>query len=423
MSIYLDFNATMPMLPEVKSGLISIMEKPLNSSSAHLFGRNARAMIENTRLKLKKALDIPDNYRIVFTSCGTEANNLAVNGMRHCVGTVITSTIEHASILQTIGQGIINVNKNAYFLEDSINHSILFHNTNLENINLQNGNLYNKNSDKDSVRANFISQKQQNLYSLILANNEVGTIQDIANISKSIHHNGDLIHTDASQAIGKIPLSIKNLGVDMLTISGHKFGAPLGSGALIYREELNLKPIIYGGGQEYRLRSGTVNAFAVYGMGIACDYIQNNCNIMQTNILHLRNFIEEGILSSSYHDKNHNNQFMYEEYKGNYIQNGFYKPIVFARFANRLPNTISIAMPNVPAEIQIAYFDNKGIAVSAGSACSSAKTASIPHVQMAMGYDHAIAKCAIRVSLGPNTTLEEAKTFVHVWQELYKSTI
>ena len=379
-------------------------------------------------------MDVPEDYRVIFTSTGTEANNLAINGMRHSVDKVFTSNIEHSSVLQTVGEGLISVDKDGRFLEQDLLEQI-FLGQNLEN-------RYNHDTRKGLGKKNLISNSQNHLFSLMLANNEVGTIQDIEKITNNIRANGHIIHTDATQAIGKIPVSVKKLGVDMLTISGHKFGGSLGAGALIYREILDLKPIIYGGGQEYRLRSGTTNVMSIHGMGIACEHIKRNCSIMREDILKLRHFIENEIGDdyNSRHDvrtgycDNMAFKTKQESYgsqaetiealgksksSGSKVQNG---AVIFAKYADRLPNTVSIAMPNVSADVQVAYFDSKGISVSAGSACSSAKTASIPYVQMAMGYDYDIAKCAIRVSLGVTTTQKDVELFVDAWHELNRST-
>ena len=198
------------------------------------------------------------------------------------------------------------------------------------------------------------------------------------------------------QAIGKIPFNWAEIAADAFTISGHKFGGPYGVGCLIYNPEIfKLKPMMLGGGQEYGIRPGTENVVAIHGMGVAVSAIEDRVMRMQRDIAPIRNYIEDQIST-----------FCNEV-------------IIFGKEATkRLPNTTSMTMPGVKSEVQVAFFDSHGIAVSAGSACSAGRV-EFPHVQMSMMSSYEEASCTLRVSLGINNTIDEAKFFVEKWKELY----
>jgi cysteine desulfurase len=356
--IYLDYNATTPMLPVAKEAVLQLMDKAYNPSSTHACGREAKAILEQARKSVRNAIGADDDrYQVVFTASGTESNNIALNSFPH----TIASCIEHPSILQIIGQGVLPVDNNGVvILEDA---------------------------EKIIAQA-----KSPFLVSVMAANNEVGTIQPIKELAALTHKYGGKFHTDASQAIGKIPFSADEVGADLITVTSHKLGGGAGAAALVFDKSIDIKPIMRGGGQEFRYRPGTQNVAAIAGFASACDNIHRY--FKADNIADMRNQLESKILH--------------------------YAPdaLVLAGAVKRLPNTSCIYMPGVASETQVMHFDLKGIALSAGSACSSGKI-SLPHVPMSMGLSEAMARQTIRVSLGFYTTQEDIAEFVKAWIELY----
>lgn len=360
-NIYFDHNATFPIYHEVKKDMMNLMSYPLNPSSIHNFGRCAKNILENSRNIIKNFLNAENNYNIIFTSSGTEANNLALKSFPNLFK--IASKIEHPSVLKITGTGIIPVNSNGIIVLSE-----------LENLLKKIG--------------------KKTLVSVIFANNETGVIQPISDIINIAHKYDSLVHTDAVQIVGKEDININKLNVDLMTISAHKFGGPNGAGCLIYKKNLELSPILLGGGQEFKIRSGTQNLPAIHGFAKAC----------QISASHMNKFNKVEILRD------------YIEHSLKLIDNNI---IIFGKNATRLSNTSSISMKKVSSEIQVIHFDINGVAVSAGSACSSGKVTS-PYVQLAMGYSQSIANTAIRISLGPSNTKEEADKFISLWKNLYK---
>ena len=364
-TIYFDHNATSPLLPEIKEQMDAIALLPLNTSSVHSYGKMAKKILETSRANLLRSLNAPDRYQAIFTSTGTEANNIALSGMvgYHSMATVI----EHPSVLNVAKDSVIPVD-----VEGVV--------------------------DLNKLEQLLSTHQHPVIVSVMMANNEVGVIQPMEEIIHICRRYKAIIHTDASQSFGRLPIDLEKLDVDLLTMSVHKCGGPLGSAALIFKKDLRLHSIIQGGGQEYGFRPGTVNVHAIYGLGILCSILQKTINSFQ-KLRGLRDHLE------------------YELKK---ISN---EVIIFAQNALRLPNTSSIAMPGVLNETQLIHFDLSGFAVSAGSACSSGKV-DAPYVQMAMGYTEADAKNSIRVSLGPKNTNEEVKNFIQAWKALFlKSSI
>ena len=364
--VYFDHNSTAPMLRDVELAVSEVMQMPLNASSLHTIGRRAKGLVEDARTKLRALLNLGREYRIVFTSSATEANSLAILGLRDI--SKITSVIEHDSVLHNVGVGSIPVNPDGVIDIASAERII-------EDVALKNSG------------ARF-------LVSVMTANNETGVVQPIAEIAELAHKYGGIFHTDATQAVGKIPLDFTCMDIDIATISGHKFGAPIGIGALIYREDIELMPNYFGGGQEYRIRPGTHNVPAIYGLGVACDLVKQRG--FDSRIEDLRNYLEDSILRIAP------------------------AAIVFGKNVKRLPNTSMISMPDVPAATQVIHFDTNGIMVSAGSACSSGKV-DLSNILLAMGYSESIANSAIRVSLGHRNNKAEIDKFVKIWADLYKS--
>jgi cysteine desulfurase len=235
------------------------------------------------------------------------------------------------------------------------------------------------------------------LVSLMLANNETGVVQPVSEAARLVHEAGGLLHVDAVQAPGRIPCNINALGADFLTISGHKFGAPKGVGALIKRTEaLPLDPLIKGGGQERGARAGTENVAAIAGMGAASAETTQECARETAQMATLRTRLETGLQAISP------------------------DVVIFGAGSPRLPNTTLFSVPGLKAETAVIAFDLEGIAVSSGAACSSGKVQP-SHVLAAMGVAPDLARGAVRVSLGPTTTESEINRFLEAWKKLSRA--
>ncbi len=362
--IYFDNNATTYLQPEVVVCMRGLMKEPLNPSSLHSFGRRARNIVEEVRKKILEKLNA-SNMRLVFTASGTESNNLALKGLSGYK--IITSNIEHPSILNNshIDMVHISVDKNGL--------------VNLEELDKVLHNEFNLGNEKLLV-------------SVMLANNETGVIEPLKEIVKIAKKYKALVHSDAVQALGKIQLDILDLGLDLITISAHKMGGPVGVAALIFNKNVKLESIIEGGAQEKNYRAGTENVLAIAGWGAAITNLKNEKNIFLEK---LRGELETAILQITS------------------------QTIICASQVLRLPNTSCILMPNVSGETQLIDFDLNNIAISTGSACSSGKITT-SHVLKSMGIEENLAKNAIRVSLGVNNTLDEVVRFIEVWGNLYK---
>lgn len=364
---YLDHNATSNLLTEVKNAMVSLLDAACNPSSVHSLGRGAKSVMEASRSSILAALHAPaDEYNLVFTSSGTEANNLVMHNFAN--SHLFVSSIEHDSIMQPALE-------NKQMIKIRVDSNGLLDLEHLEAALAQSG------SDNKII-------------SVMYANNETGVIQNIKAIAKIARHYNALLHSDAVQAFGKIDINLVDLGVDLITISSHKCGGPVGVAALLYRKSIMLHSQIMGGGQERGVRSGTENIAAIAGMGKIADLIPV-INNQYADIKKLRDLLEHKILSIAPEVK------------------------IFAKSVPRLPNTSCFTMPQVANDVQLIHFDLSGFAVSAGAACSSGKVKT-SSVLLAMGIDNNIANTAIRVSLGISSTLEEINEFIAAWQTIYK---
>lgn len=360
--IYLDYNSTSIMDKQVVNAMSSFLtlREPCNPSSIHMSGRKARSIMEQARQNIAKSLCInayKDDLQIIFTSSGTEANNLAIYNFQEIPA--FLGATEHVSILESRHENkiIIPVNKDGIIDEQKF------------------CNLLNSCSGKKLV-------------SIMLANNETGVIQDIKNLSNIAKNNGAIIHCDASQALCRIDVNFHDLGIDLMTISSHKCGGPSGAAALIAKKHLQIKPMINGGKQEQGIRAGTENLLAIYGFGVATEnYLEKIKQFSQ--IEQLRNKIEQSLTEAE----------------------------IIASNVARIPNTSSIRMPGIKSEEQLIKLDLAGICVSAGSACSSGRIAG-SHVLKAMGIDKNEANEIIRVSLGLDNTEDEINKFIKIWKEI-----
>ena len=366
-SIYLDHNATSPLRPEARRAMERALESPAgNPSSLHAPGRAARIALETAREQVARLLGAR-REEIVLTAGGTESNNLALYGAAALfpasAGKVVTSSIEHPSVLEPLrdlesrGIEVVRVPPTrAGLVESGSMLEAAGHGT--------------------------------GLVSLMLANNETGALQPVQLVGGGLRRRGVLFHCDAAQAAGKVPIDAPSLGVDLLSIAGHKFGGPQGTGALYVRRGVALGPHLRGGGQELNRRPGTENLAALAGLGAAAEAAAQALPAESLRMRELRDRLEREVQA---------------RVPGSRV-NGAESP--------RVPNTSSLAFEGLTGEVLVMALDLEGIAVSAGSACS-AGTVRTSHVLEAMGLREA-AGSSIRISLGPGTTAGEIDQVVRV---------
>jgi len=368
--IYLDWNATAPLGPEAREAMAAAWDLNGNPSSVHAEGRRARRLVEEARAAVARAVGaLPRN--VVFTSGGTEANALALApGLRRDsappVERLLVSAIEHASVLAggrfpTEAIGTIGVTSSGLL-------------------------------DLDRLRATLQGGPAA-LVSVMMANNETGAVQPVAEAAEIVHAAGGLLHVDAIQALGKIPFDIKGLNADLITVSGHKIGGPKGAGAVVLAEGVRgLEPLLRGGGQELGRRAGTENVAGIAGFGAAVRATMDSLENDAIRLEKLRNRLEKGLRQTP-------------------------GAIVFSGDVPRLPNTTLFTVPGMRAETAVIGFDLEGIAVSSGSACSSGKVQP-SHVLEAMGFGPKIAQGAVRLSLGWSTSPADIDRCLEAWRKL-----
>jgi len=369
--IYLDHSATTPVDPEVAELMHKYyVELYGNPSSVHAFGREVKKALEEARSQVA-ALIGAEAKEIIFTSGGTEADNIAIQGAakakagkgRH----LITSAIEHHAVLDTCKY----LAKNGYEL------TIL---------PVDSEGLVNPEDLLAAIRPDTI------LISIMHANNEVGSIQPIEAIGKIAREKGILFHVDAVQSLGKLPIDVVKMNIDLLTVSSHKIYGPKGVGALYVRKGVRILPLIFGGGQERKVRSGTENAPGIIGFGKACELAGLRMEEENARLIKLRDKLVEGLL------------------KIEDVQlNG-------PRGANRLPNNVNVSVRFIEGESLLLSLDMIGIAASSGSACTSGSL-DPSHVLLAMGLSHEVAHGSLRLTLGRQNTEEDID---YVLQELPK---
>ena len=334
-----------------------------NPSSVHTYGRIARTQIDNAR-DLVAATVGADPTKLVFTSGGTEANNLALAGAGRTIRLV--SDIEHDSVLAAAPEAVrIPVGQAGVV-------------------------------DTAALNALLAKQNEPTLVSVMMANNETGVIQPLAEIIPIAHNHNALVHCDAVQALGKLPINMASLEIDLMTLSAHKIGGPQGIGALALRPNVEIEAQLVGGGQESQRRAGTENIAAAVGFAEACVEIKKNENEID-RMLHLRNRFEE------------------------LLRNQISNVEIFGHESPRLVNTSCLRLPGMSSETQVIALDLAGIAASAGAACSSGRVTS-SHVLTAMGISPSAANESIRVSLGWATTENEIEHAADAWLELYYQT-
>jgi cysteine desulfurase len=365
--IYLDWNATAPLRGEARAAMLSALDASGNPSSVHAEGRMARRLIEEARENVA-ALTGAKAREVVFTSGGTEANVLALAPAAASGATslekLLVSAIEHLSVLAG-GQ---------------------FPAAAVERLPVNAGGQI----ELDALARRLDRLEGRALVSLMLANNETGVVQPVAEAAALAHAAGARLHVDAVQAVGRMPCDINALGADFLTLSGHKIGAPKGVGALVRREPASARSLIRGGGQERGLRAGTENVAGIAGFGAAAEAARRGLAAERARMLALRDRLEAGLRA---------------------VSPGL---VIFGAEGERLPNTTLFALPGVKAETAVIAFDLDGVAVSSGAACSSGKVQP-SHVLAAMGVPPRLARAAVRASLGPTTTESEVDRFIATW--------
>lgn len=379
--VYLDWNATTPLRPEARGAMTMAADLTGNPSSIHAEGRAARRAIETAREQVA-TLVAADPRNVIFTSGGTEANALALSpgiegrGSTAPRDRLLISAIEHPS-----------VRAGARFAKDSV-----------EEIPVHPDGVVDLDALRQRLAALAKAGVRRPLVSIMLANNETGAIQPVAEASDSVHEAGGLLHTDAVQAPGRISCDINALGADFLTVSAHKLGGPKGIGALVKRtDEFQFTdPLIRGGGQERGTRAGTENVIGIAGFGAAAEAAAAARAGEAQRVAALRDRLETGLRA---------------------ISPG---AVIFAAESGRLPNTTLFAVPGVKAETALIGLDLEGIAVSSGAACSSGKV-SPSHVLAAMGVAADVAGGAIRVSLGFATAEQDVTSFLSAWNRFTRS--
>ena len=357
--IYLDYNATTPTSdPVIERMLEALRTAPGNPSSVHHFGQRAKAVLDDARTSVARLLGA-DPSEVIFTSGGTESDNLALRGAAGALEAtsrrhLIASAIEHEAVLNTITAlgrrgwrtTLLPVNASGVVSPDAL---------------------------REAIAADTA------IVSVMHANNEVGTIQPIAELAAIAHEHGALFHTDAVQSVGKVPVHVKALGVDLLSLSAHKFYGPKGVGALWVRREVRLSTPATGGKQERGRRAGTENVPGIAGLGVAALLAGQSMSTESARLGALRDALEQGVLTA------------------------VAGTVVNAAGSPRVANTTNISFERVEAESLLIALDLEGIAVSTGSACSSG-TLEPSHVLKAMGLSPHRAQSSIRFSLGASTT-------------------
>lgn len=367
--VYLDWNATTPLRPEAKVAMAAAWEFAGNPSSVHNEGRQARRLVEDARAAVAAAVGARPQD-VVFSSGGTEANAFALGpGLRRGAGEpvqrLLVSAIEHASVLS-----------GGRFPPDTI-----------RTIKVTASGLI----DLDHLRE--LLNGPPALVSVMLANNETGAIQPVADVARIVHESGGLLHVDAIQALGKIPFDINRLGADLVTLSAHKIGGPKGVGAVVLAEDIQgLEPLLRGGGQELGRRAGTENVAGISAFGAASKAAMAALEVDAGRLQDLKNRLEDGLKQTP-------------------------DVIVFSEAAPRLPNTTLFTVPGLKAETAVIGFDLAGIAVSSGSACSSGKVQP-SHVLDAMGQGRELAQGAVRLSLGWSTSQTDIELALKAWRKL-----
>ena len=369
---YFDHAATTPVKIEVLREMFPYLAKVYgNPSSLYSKGREAKRAIDKSRNRVGRALNAKDK-EIYFTSCGSESDNLAIKGIAYANKDrgkhIITSKIEHPAVLNTCkklekeGFDVTYLNVNKYGRVD------------IEEL-------------EKAIREDTI------LISIMLANNEIGTIEPIEEIGRIARKNKILFHTDCVQAVGNVKIDVEKMNIDSLSISGHKFYGPKGIGALYVREGIKFQKMQDGGHQERDKRAGTENLSGIVGIGKAIEIANNNLEKYNTKLTYLRNLLI---------------------YK---IERNFSKAVLNGSKNNRLPGNINFSFPNIDSQELLLKLDEYGVCVSSGSACSSGLDEP-SHVLMALGVSKELAKGTVRITLGEQNTKQDIEFLIKCMKEI-----
>ena len=363
---YLDYNATAPLRPEAREALLAALDIG-NPSSVHEEGRKARALVEAARADVAALVSAPAET-VIFTSGGTEACNLAL-GLRQApageIKRLLVSAIEHSAVLAAAEESVLPVELLPVTADGVVDMAAL-----------------------DAA----LQDETPALVCVMLANNETGTIQPIAGIAAKTRAHGSLLFCDAVQAAGKMPIDIFALGVDVLSLSGHKLGAPMGIGALVTRPAVVVPPQLLGGGQELGRRAGSENISGIAAFAAAAKAAMRDLDDF-ANLADLRDDMEAALLAVQPQTE------------------------IFGKHADRLANTSCFALGGLNSEALVMALDLAGVSVSAGSACSSGKV-SRSHVLAAMQAETHISRGVLRVSLGWQSNREDTEKLVDEWSKL-----
>jgi len=360
--VYLDHNATTAIDKKVLEVMMPYLEMQQgNPTSQHSFGRHARTAIEEAREQVALAIHAHPS-EVIFTSGGTEANNMIVHGvaLKNPQSTLVRSNIEHPCVARPMEalthqgwqQDLLKVNHDGVVGDEAY-----------------------KNVDGHNI----------SLVSVMLANNETGAIQDMSNLSEFAKEKKAISHTDAVQAFGKMDVRFDELQIDAMTLSSHKIYGPQGVGALILNKRSDIEPLIYGGGQEKNLRSGTENIAAIVGFGKACELISESFKEISKRTRELQTTLELHLKALG--------------------------AVIFSEKVKRLSNTTFFAFKDIEGSTLLTALDKKGFAIASGSACSSVNKEP-SHVLLAMGIDEDLARGALRISFGNQNTLHDVETFI-----------
>jgi len=365
--VYFDHNATTAIDKKVLGVMMPYLEMQQgNPTSQHSFGRHARTAIEEAREQVALAIHAHPT-EVIFTSGGTEANNMIVHGaaIKNSQSTLVRSNIEHPCISRPM-EALAQQGWHQDLLK--VNHD----------------GVISKEAYRD-INANNIG-----FVSVMLANNETGVIQDLSLLHDFAKEKKALSHTDAVQAFGKIDVRFDELHIDAMTLSSHKIYGPQGVGALILNKRSDIEPLIYGGGQEKNLRSGTENIAAIVGFGKACELISESMKVTSMHTRELQKMLEMSLKELG--------------------------AVIFAGNISRLSNTTFFAFKDIEGSTLLTALDKKGFAIASGSACSSVNKEP-SHVLLAMGIDEDLARGALRISFGNKNIIHEVKDFMETLKQ------
>jgi len=368
--VYFDHNATTPLDEQVLAAMLPYFREHFgNPSSRHEYGREARRAVDGAREQVAAALGAHPS-QVIFTSGGSEANNLAIKGAAACLmpTQLAISATEHPCVAKPAQELTAQGWKLAKIAVNAAGRI-------------------------DAAVLDQVLCQTTGLVSVMLANNETGVVQDVAALGEMAKKHGALMHSDAVQALGKVPVDFAALNIDLLSVSAHKAYGPKGIGALLLNKAVEIKPLIVGAGHEKGLRAGTENVPAIVGFGVACELAVQRVAGQAGRLRGLRDELERGL-----HELG---------------------AIIFGAAAERLANTSFFGFPSIDGETLVMALDNAGFAVASGAACSSG-SAQASATLLAMGVENELGRAAVRVSLGKDTTDEQVRMFLSALQSELK---